>query len=339
MMKKKYQKIIVFMPNWLGDIIMALPVLDNLFQDFSKSKISIVCQEKFSEIFEGISYIDEIITFQKEKKYKTKLIKILSIKKMDLGILLTNSFSTSYIFFRAKIRERIGYKKDFRSFLLTKKMKFPRCVKNIHQVDIYKKLLTLLDVKIFKNHPKLYLKEESFLLAKRRLKNLNVSFDKPIIGINPTAAYGITKCWPEENFKKLTEKLLLKNYQIIFFGDQNSKGAVKNIVRNFTKNVIDLSGKTTISELISIISLLDCFISNDSGPMHIASALNIRVLAIFGSTSPNHTKPFNGSEIVYNNEKCSPCFKKTCKKGLLCMKNIKVDKIYEKIKKMLDQNV
>jgi heptosyltransferase-2 len=333
-MEKDYKNILVRLPNWIGDLVMALPILDDLKNKYPSSKITVMLKDHLKDLVINNKNIDEIYPFRKPKNkiYPKKIIKDLKEKNFDLAILLTNSLSSSLWLYFSKIKEIIGFR-NFRSIFLTKKIKFPKDKKNIHQINLYKNLLIPLNIKISKTLPILKPDEESIEKMKKLLIKNGYNKNRRLIAINAFAAYGSAKCYPLEKYISLTEKLIEdKNNIVIFIGDK--KNQIKNLEIFENKNVVNLIGKTTLKELVSLISFIDIFISNDSGPMHIASALNKNLIALFGSTSDIMTSPCSKNQTIINKKViCSPCFKRKCPIDLKCMNEIKVDEILNEIKK------
>jgi heptosyltransferase II len=336
-MMKNYKNILIFMPNHLGDFIMALPVVWDIKNNYKDAKITLFCKKPLDELIKN--QVDDVITYKKDKNFlfQNEIFQILKEEKFDLGILLTNSFSSAYIFKRGKVENIIGYKNDFRSPLLDIKVKFSKSRFLQHLIKTYKELLIPLGIEMSETQPELILEDIDNEKAKKILENFsfknfglkNKNFK--LIGINPTAAYGPAKCWPEKSFIELTSKLLEdENNFIVFFGDDDSKTKVDQIcMSKSSKNIINLAGKTDLLELASLINLCDVFVTNDSGPMHVASALKVPLVAIFGSTSTILTGPSKESVVVKKDVPCSPCFKRECKnKRFECMIDISVKEVY-----------
>ena len=154
-----------------------------------------------------------------------------------------------------------------------------------------------------------------------------------LIGINPGAAYGSAKCWLPERFKELSLKLLKDSkIKLLYFGDQGGAPVVDEICKNLPSDrVVNLATKTTLRELMAFIDACDLFLTNDSGPMHMAAALCTPLLALFGSTSAIATGPYLTGEIIHKQVACSPCYRRECPIDFRCMKQITVDEVYQKL--------
>lgn len=315
---------VIRIPNWLGDALMATPVYYNLCK---KEKIYLFGPPSLVELFKAFPNT-EILYYEKGNTKKN--IKTLSPFKENIGLLLTNSFSSAWLFFRAGLRERWGYAKDLRSFLLTRAVKPPR--KKLHQRDYYLYLLNSLGLPDEFKDLFLPVKEEFLEHAKKFLKPLKA---KPFIVLAPGAAYGPAKMWPKEYYKDLAKYLVKKGFAVLITGGMKEI-EVGEFIKSDLNEVYNLCGKTNLTEVAGIFSLAKAVISNDSGLMHLAAALKIPQVAIFGSTDPEKTGPLNEKAIVLKrNLSCSPCFKRTCKYGHYeCLKSVfpeDVVKILEKL--------
>lgn len=198
-------------------------------------------------------------------------------------------------------------------------------------------LLEPLGIPVSQTSPRLYVTEQEQQAAKERLANYGIQSTDILVGINPGAAYGSAKCWLPERFKQLSHRLLdYANLKIIFFGDKAGAPLVQEICSSLPSDrIIDLAGKTTLRELIALIQTCHLFLTNDSGPMHVASALGIPLIALFGSTSDIATGPYNGGCIIHKHVPCSPCYRRECPIDFRCMTRIEVQEVYEKIQILL----
>jgi len=337
------KNIIVRMPNWVGDLVMATPILCDLKQKFPNATITAMAQKPLCNLLKEDINIKELFCFKRDRnlflrrKENKNIIENLREGEYDLGILLTNSFSSAWLFFQGEVKNVIGFKKDFRSLLLKKSMPYPK--EKIHQVEKYKKLLKFLDIDVSETKPKLYLSEDEIGRAKQLLYQRGYDNKNTLIGINPSAKYGTAKCWPMDRYKKVVEKLIEdKNNFVVFLGDTDSKDEINTLCIDMPKQVINLVGKTTLRELASIINECDLFLTNDSGPMHIAAAFDIAQVALFGSTDDILTGPYSEKAIVINKKvKCSPCFKRVCPIDFRCMNKITVEDVLETIFKILNK--
>jgi heptosyltransferase-2 len=338
------KNIIIRIPNWIGDVVMATPVIADLRQSFKEATITVMCQTNVCPLIKHDPNIDEIFCFKRPSGWIHRgrqhfdIIDPLRRGEYDLGILLTNSLSSAWWFWRGDVKNRLGYKRNFRNWLLNKALSFPLTIHHQHLVITYKMLLEPLEIPVSKTSPKLYISKNEMDSAKELLNRYGIKVGQnSIIGINPGAAYGSAKCWLPERFREVTQRLLLdKNAFVLYFGDSPTSNLIKKICENLPERVINLAGKTSLRELMALISCCSAFLTNDSGPMHIAAALDIPLLALFGSTSEITTGPYLKGKIIHKHVECSPCYKRICPIDFRCMKKIEVEEVYNELQKVLE---
>lgn len=336
------EKIIVRMPNWIGDLVMATPVLSDLRKAYPQAHITAMCCNPVCDLLREDQAIDELFCFSKTNRFgrrdeKRNIVEKLRRGKYDLGILLTSSFSSAWWFWLGGVKKRLGYQGNGRGILLTDKIPFPKDVHQQHLVETYKMLLAPLGIPLSDRKPRIFLSEKELVNAKTLLHQMGISSEQILIGINPGAAYGSAKCWLPERFREVTERLLkLPSVRIIYFGDQASMPLVKEICREFPAPVINLAGLTSLRELAALIKLCQVILTNDSGPMHIAAAANTPLVALFGSTNEVATGPYRTGTVIHKHVSCSPCYKRVCPLDFRCMKRIETDEVYEEILRTLN---
>lgn len=341
-MRQNPKNIIVRMPNWLGDLVMATPILKDLRNHWPEAKITALCQGALTSIVQNDPHIDEVMTFKRPKKWFNKeeshaILDPLNKGEYDLGILLTNSFSSAWWFWRANIPNRVGFATHCRSLLLNHPIPFPENKDKQHLVKTYKMLLSPLGIPLSDTSPALYLTEQEKANARIQLAQLGIAPNQIIVGINPGAAYGSAKCWLPDRFRLVTQKLIENpRVVVVFFGDKSGAPLVDEICQGFSQRVINLAGKTSLRELMAYIQACHIFLTNDSGPMHMASALDVPLLALFGSTSDVATSPYKGGKVIHKHVPCSPCYRRECPIDFRCMKQIGVDEVYNELSVLLE---
>jgi heptosyltransferase II len=326
------KNIVIRMPNWLGDAVMATPVLEDVRKKYPQAKITALCQASTATLLAENPHVDEFLTFSRNKESIKDVRETLKRQNFDLGILLTGSFSSAWWFYKANIPVRLGYKMHFRSLLLTDGVDVPKNYETQHLVITYKQILLPLGVPVSDTAPELFLTAQEKLEAEQYLEEENIYPENIIIGINPGAAYGSAKCWPEERFRELTKRLLTDpKVRVIYFGDKTSKPLVDKICEGLSPRVMNLANKTNLRELMALIFRCGLFITNDSGPMHIASAIRTPLVAIFGSTNEIKTGPYGGGRVIHKHVPCSPCYLRKCPIDFRCMMQITVDDVIREV--------
>ncbi|MDI6801303.1 MAG: lipopolysaccharide heptosyltransferase II [Thermodesulfovibrionales bacterium] len=357
------EKILIRGVNWIGDAVMTMPAIKALKAAHPDSKISILVRHSVASVFENNQDIDEIILYDDRFKGmlgKFRLARMLRQKGFSKAILFQNAFEAALIAFLARIPERIGYNRDGRGFLLTKAVPFNGDDRKVHHINYYLNLLKAADIRVDYSNPWIYLSIDERLSARDKLSTVK----RPILGINPGATYGSAKRWFPERFAEVANWFINDTGgSVVIFGGSREVDIAQEIEylirrqksedRRQTKfnlqsldldsslvtlySLLNLAGETSLRELISLASECDVFVSNDSGPMHIAYAVGTPLVAIFGSTDPKLTGPAGESNVVINADfVCSPCFERTCKDNdMRCMYAITSEDVYHGIKKML----
>ncbi len=331
--------IIVRMPNWIGDAVMATPILIDLKKAYPNAHITAMCQGNIGDLFQADPSVDAIFKFQRPKDLFRRLsersiLSTLKNGKYDLGILLTNSFSSAWRFFQGNITQVIGFKGNFRRHLLTYPIPFPAMRSSQHLVNTYKYLLNPLNIPISTTCPKIVITRGEVNKAKEKLSRLAKFEATKFIGFNPGAAFGSAKCWLPERFKEVAKALLENDYQciIIIFGDRSQKELCGKICKGLSDRVINLSGQTSLREFLALIKCCSVLLTNDSGPMHIADSLEVPVVALFGSTNDTTTGPYRQSQwVIKKKVECSPCYKRVCSTHFNCMKKITAEEVTLKL--------
>ena len=331
------QNIIVRMPNWIGDLIMATPVLADVRKAFPKASITAMCRTPLCQLLKKDEAIDELFCFTKppneflRRQELRDIISKVQGGKYDLGILLPNSFSSAWCFWLGKVKRRIGYSAHFRRWLLTDPLPFPENRNKQHLVDTYKQILAPLGIPLSETAPRLFVDEKEVEESKELLYQRGYGQGQKLIGINPGAAYGTAKCWPPDRFRALAMKLLHEtDASIVFFGDSATASLVKEICQELPPRVINLAGITSLRELACLVKDCSVLVTNDSGPMHIGAAFGTPLVALFGSTDETVTGPYGQKgNVIHKKVACSPCFKRVCPIDFRCMNRIEVDEVAE----------
>lgn len=328
-------KILLKLPNWIGDSVMMSPSFELLKKNFSNAVFSIVGSEASCSIYDRDDrvknvFIDRSKNYKNRISYTYKLAR--NIKKHDIAIVFTNSFFSALLVYLTKTPIRIGYAKNFRSFLLTHT---PFFINELHQVYLYLNLVNnICNQNILSKKQAQFNEEAIHTNPLKIIANKNMIKNNLSIGISTGAAYGAAKRWEEEYFLIVINRLLSYGYEVFLFGSSKDYIDTTNINNDKLHN---LYGKTSVHELCDYISNMDLFIANDSGPMHIAASFNIPLVAIFGPTNQNETRPMTNNCIILDKKlNCAPCKKRTCPLGHHnCMKQITPDEVIQCISELL----
>ena len=332
-------KIAVRAPNWMGDSILALPAIEALHENFPEAEIWICGQAWIKDIFLPLNHVAGVIPLKNPSRLRGLInsAKILKKHPFDAGLLLTNSFSSALLFFLAKIPQRWGYEKDFRKFLLTKTVKINNSSLSVHQAKYYTSLLSGLGLPASPRPLVLTVDPAVRQNANALLLSLGITFQHPLVVLNPGAFYGSAKRWPASRFAELATILQERNQaDILIVGSADELVLAQTIASQMKRPPFILSGKTTVSQLAGVLLYATLFVSNDSGPMHMANSLEVPVVAIFGPTDPHLTGPFQQpSAVVKKDIDCWPCRNRDCPTDHRCMKSISALDVYSACERFL----
>ncbi|NPA93910.1 MAG: lipopolysaccharide heptosyltransferase II [Thermodesulfobacteria bacterium] len=327
---------------------MTLPALAGLKSLLPEAQIDVLAINWSAPVYEYWPYVNRVIPYRPPRGL-TPLGRITEAAKMirgegyEVAIALPNSFESALVFKLARIPKIYGYNTDFRSVILTKAIPVPKDKNQRHHVYYYLNLIEKLFAKDA-NHwkPDLSIKlsiPDSHLERAREILTAQGWNGKDrLIGINPGAAYGPAKCWPGEKYRQLASSIVetFKDATVVVFGTEQDEPTGSMICKPIGEKGINLCGKTTLHEAISVISCLSLMVTNDSGLMHVAAACSIPLVALFGSTNHVATGPWSPkAKIIKHELPCSPCMSRECNKDFICMLGITVEEVLEACEELL----
>ncbi len=327
-------KILVLGPSWVGDMVLAHSLFQRLKQhnpdvliDVAAPAWTLPLIERMPEVNTGIA-----LPFkhgQLSLLERIRFGKNLRQQNYQQAILLVNSFKSAILPFAAGIATRTGFLGELRYGLLNdirplNKTLLPRTVERFVALgeDTNKPLTQIPQPKLIANLNN----------AQATLNRLNVPQpNQPILGLCPGAEYGEAKRWPAQYYADVANYALQNGWHVWLFGSDKDIPVTATINQSTQNRCLDLGGQTKLGEAIDLMALCHTVISNDSGLMHVAAALDKRVIAIYGSSDPHHTPPMHPSAVVeYLGLPCSPCFERTCplkENKLACLNNISPSKV------------
>jgi len=320
-------KILIRATNWVGDAIMALPALRVVRAQFPQADITILARPYVAFLYKDQQLCDSMVHLDSKRNVEGEL----RAQKFDVALLLQNAFEAAWLAWRAGIPERIGYARDGRSLFLTKAVPVPKSGEiPPHEQYYYLELLRRagwLDSLPSEPLISLNVREENRQLAEAFLLSNGVRRESLRIAIGAGASYGSAKCWPPDRFAELASRLQVKEARakvdVILFGTPTEVPVSSAIAAGMRLPPIDLTGKTAIDDLPALLSQCHLFIGNDSGAMHVAAAVGLPVVAVFGPTDPFGTAPVTPRcSIVQEKPYCSPCFLRRCPTDHRCMAHV-----------------
>lgn len=354
-------RILIRAANWVGDAIMTTPVIRAVQKNYPRAHITILAKPWVIPVYENNPHVDEIMVYENNGRHKMgmgtlRLAKDIRQGRFDLAILMQNAFEAALLVFLAGIPQRLGYNTDGRSWLLNKCVKLDPDLKKGHLVDYYLGILKGAGLEDYGKTMELSLSDAAREYAKKiledkglrnqdlrnkgpelkgyenkELENRELAGKIPVIGINPGATGGTAKRWFPDRYASLCRKLS-NQYQtkILIFGGPADNELGEEIMTMAPECCVNMAGKTSLSQAFALIENCDLFVTNDSGLMHGAAALNVNQVAVIGSTDHIATAPFNHNSIMVREPvSCSPCLKDECPIDHRCMTRISVDMVME----------
>ena len=313
------ERVVVRAPNWIGDVVLSLGAVRDLRRNFPGAKLAVLGRPWVSEIYGAVPEVDEVIESRGVRADGAALR-----GRFDLGVLLPNSFGTALALWLARLPARWGYATDGRGLLLTRRARVPREIRGRSQVYYYRAMLAGVGLKVSAT-PDVSLRcppswqEESAPLLQS---------SPAWIGLNPGAAFGGAKRWLPERFAEAGDQLAReRGAAVAIVGSASERPLGEQIAAKMTAPVRVLCGETNLRLLVGVLSRLSLLVTNDSGPMHLAAALGVPVVAVFGSTDPTETFPVGEHRLVREPVPCSPCLLRECPIDHRCMTRIGVDRV------------
>jgi len=329
--------------NWLGDAVMTTPALAGLRGAFPGARIALLAKPPVAELFRHHPDVDEVIVYERPGRHegvpgRLRLGGELRRRRFDAALLLQNAFDAALLAFLARIPERAGYPTDGRRLLLSLPVPLTRDIFQRHEVEYYLCLLDGLGVP--RPEPpvlKLHVTDGERAGMASRLASLGLEPGAPIVAINPGATFGSAKRWYPDRFAAVADALSEEwGAAIVVVGSPAEAPLAGEIETAARRGVVNLAGKTTVREMMALLSLSSFLVTNDSGPMHIGAALGVPLVAIFGPTDWRRTSPWTSlAKVVRVEIDCSPCRLRTCDRGHECMLGVTPGMVVDAARQLL----
>lgn len=324
------KRILIRATNWVGDAVMSLPALHAMRSAFSEDHIAILARPWVVDLYAREAVCDRVIPYtpapgRGDLAAKWKAARALRKEQFDLALLLPNSFESAAIARLAGIPRIVGYNRDGRGFLLSDAVQVPEIHR--HERFYYLELLKRAKlISVFPEDSPIHLTpapdEGQALLASRGI-------GVPVIGVSPGAAFGNAKRWLPERFAESARELASAIHaQVALFGSPSERELCELVAQAIGPQAHNLAGQTSLREFIDMASACRIFLTNDSGAMHIASALGVPTVTVFGSTDDVTTGPTGPfARIVREPVECSPCLRRECPIDHRCMTRIPASRV------------
>ena len=300
-------------PNWLGDVVMALPAVRNLKSMLGEDTLVVAAPEKLVALWQKCPFVDRVLSLDQPKKLRVT-VEQLRAGQFGSAVLLPNSLRAAAEARLAGIPQRIGYAKGGRGMLLSRAIPAPlRDPARLHQKYYYLDLVTAIGGPTDPSLPRLRKEPTSLGTGPRGV----------IIAMCPGAEYGPAKRWPAQNFAAVAKYFIETRHARVILLGAPGDALVADEIASQVPEVENLAGKTSLDEFMAALVSARLVICNDSGAMHVASALGVPTLAVFGSTEPELTGPMGArARVLRHHVPCSPCFLRDCPIDFACMTNV-----------------
>lgn len=346
------KKILVVNLLNIGDTVIRFPVFKLLQENFETARLSAIFKREVAPLFSGKNFFEKIYTQNKSKGIAkifeaVKIGRLLKADQYDLTIVLDYSFLSQLLAFFSKAYYRLGYDYRGRNVFLNLTAKAPKYLNQ--PVEKYEKgqkvwpeyihwqrllfLTGLIEEKI-PEIPRIKVNRNEKRLGRDILKSENVDFSKSLIGINPFSRH-VSYRWPIDRFGKLVKRLSADGWQVIILGGPSDISLAKEVARLSKCNPIIIAGKTSLKDLVSVLSFLKLLVSVDTGTVHLAASVGVPTIVIYGPGDPQiWAPPGENHQILQDKRYCYGCKQPNCyQKKHYCLENISVDQVYKAVQR------
>ena len=343
------RSILIVLPTWVGDFVMATPTLRAVRERFPQADITFVVEENLGDLILGGDWMDEVLFLPPGGERSVfhaayrKLVAALRGRRFDLALLLPNSFRSALLAWFSGAKCRVGFDRDGRGLLLTDRISPPnrdgRRFVPRPIVEHYADLAERIGCPRPGDSLELFCTAEGDRAIRERLETLGIADRGPLVVISPGAKYGAAKCWPPERFAGVADCLIETEEATVVVtcgpGEESIARRIEEAMRR--PGFVFDRPRVTLDELKSLIKRSDLLLCNDAGPRHFAKAFGVGVVTVFGPTHPEWTATgYEAERIVRIEVDCGPCQERVCPLGhLKCMEGITVDAVAASAKELL----
>ncbi len=349
---EQIKRVVVRGANWVGDAVMTIAALRELRRVLPGAHITLATRPWARGIFAGTDIVDELLLIDDARRGLRSTIDQIAewrARRFDLALLFPNAFQPAFIAAAARIPARFGYATDGRAFLLTHPLAVPAWRSEQHEVFYYLNLVFELERALTgaagfeEREPQyqLHVSPERQQAARNLLSRHGaLAGDRPLVALCPGSTNSRAKRWPPEHFAALADHLMGKaKANVAIIGAREELDVTEEVLRKMRRRPVVLTGETDLAETVSVLSVADLLVTNDTGPAHIAAALERPTLVLFGPTNPLTTRPFSSTaDIIRRPPDCAPCMLRDCPIDHRCMTAITPEEVFLRAAEMLAQH-
>ncbi len=339
------KRIVVRGTNWVGDAVMTVPALRQLRRLFPKAHITLATRSWAEGLFADADFFDDLLVHEGGGlRSVVQQVRQWRKREFDVAVLFPNSLETALVASLSRVPLRIGYATEGRQALLSHPISLPEWRSSKHEVFYYLKLIAELEWLVNQDqtfldsqpHGSLEVSETRKAAARSLLRAHGIETDEDptsrLVALCPGSINSRAKRWPAERYAALADRFVKElKAKVLLVGSAAELDVSEAVSAQMSQRAINLTGKTNLAQLVSVLSLVDLLVTNDTGPAHIAAALGRPTLVIFGPTNPLTTRPFSPyGEIVREPPDCAPCMLRDCPIDHRCMTAITPDDVFER---------
>jgi heptosyltransferase-2 len=312
-------------PNWLGDAVLSTVVLPALRRRHPDARIAVLVPKGLGDLFSASPFVNDVVELDRSGE-----VDAYRRGGYDRVLLAPGSWGAAWRAFRGGVRERMGFATSGRGWMLARRLPAREDSRTRHQVENYRALAALDGVAHAADAPSVPLEDA----WRREAQALWPRDGRVRIAMHPGAAYGAAKRWLPDRFADVARALGARA-QVALVGGEKDRAVVAQVHAG-APAAIDLAGRTRVGVLGALLESADLFVTNDTGPMHLAASCATPTLAIFGSTNPIWTRPYGeGHRVVREETPCSPCYQRDCRFGAPCLERISAERVVKDAREMI----
>jgi lipopolysaccharide heptosyltransferase II len=336
--KSKIKKVLIIKPSAIGDVMLSTPVIENLRHNLPNAEINFLTKKYCRDVLIGNPFLNRVLTYDLSTDSGKWLINSIRKQKYDMVMDLFCNPRTALITFRSRAKYRVGFKFRLRSYAYNIAIK-PRSNK-VHNIEFNLDALRAIDFEIITNKPRFYTNIIHEEYAEKFFRENNLRREE-VIGINPAGTWA-TKVWYKEKFAELIKELKKKYKILLFWGYEQEKLIAEEIKKMACEENIFLIPEVGLKYMASLLTKCRIFITNDTGPMHIACAMGVNTAVIFGPTKSKLQGPVIENSIIIENESlnclgCDLTKIADCPNEHKCMAELEPGAVYEKVMQLIEK--
>jgi heptosyltransferase-2 len=342
------KRVVVRGTNWVGDAVMTIPALRELRRMLPDAHITLATRSWSEGLFRDADFLDDLLIYDRRGNALSSVTRASREwrgRRFDLAILFQNAFEAALIAALARVPARVGYGTDGRSALLTHALPLPSWHNERHEVFYYLNIISELE-KLLRGSSVVLDQEPRFELrvnharqleAVELLKAHGASMTGPLVALCPGSTNSRAKRWPDERYAALADRFVDEmKADVILVGSAEEMEVSRAVAEQMRRTPVVLTGRTKLAEAVAVLSISDLLVTNDTGPAHIAAALERPTLVIFGPTDPTTTRPFSRSaQIIRRPPECAPCMLRDCPIDHRCLTAITPDEVFARARAMM----